>query len=181
MALKLSKSILTDKETFNSLTKNKSIFGDKNLTLKFNHNMKSINLSNYNFINFLLVEDKIYIKFLKKEINRIENNTFDILEEYNDKMIGMSPQLKTKIKDIYFQTYGKKINLPYLKRLTKKSNERFQLYYYKVSDNNYLIIIVDLYHLLIPAADKSHNEKKKNPKQTYEKYKLANYDIAKLL
>lgn len=125
-----------------------------------------------------------YIDFAKKEFNRIRNGNIDILEEYNDKYIGLNRKIQKRLSDVFYETYFYRINkLPYLKRITKKGNERFQLYYHQIDNNNIEILFIDLYHLLIPAADKYVGEKEKNPKKVYEyyKYKQADKDIKDLI
>ncbi len=170
---------------FNSITGNNNgnIFGNKNLNIVFKKGIRSINLSNHNFINYFYEFEKDYINFAKKEFKRLKNGSIDILEEYNDKPIGMNKKIKARLTDIHYETYFYNFKLPFLKRITKIGNERFQLYYYQIDSNNIEIIFIDLYHLLIPAADKGHKEKKANPKKTYEDYanKGADIDIKDLI
>lgn len=169
---------------YNSVTNNSSnIFGNKNLNINFKNGIHSIDLPKYDFINYFYEFEKDYINFAKKEFKRLKNGNVDILEEYNDKPIGMNKKLKTKFSEVHYETYFYNFKLPFLKRITKIGNERFQLYYYRIDDDNIEIIFIDLYHLLIPAADKGHKEKKANPKKTYEDYinKGADIDIKDLI
>ena len=171
--------------SFNSITGNNNgnIFGNKDLNITFKNGIRSIDLPDYNFINYFYEFEKDYINFAKKEFKRLKNGSVNILEEYNDKPIGMNKKLKTKLTDVHYETYFYNFKLPFLKRITKIGNERFQLYYYRIDDDNIEIIFIDLYHLLIPAADKEHKEKKANPKKTYEDYinKGADIDIKDLI
>lgn len=83
----------------------------------------------------------------------------------------MTPNVKNRLNDVFYETYYYNIGLPYLKRLSKKGKTKFQLYYkYDKSTDTAEIIFVDLYHLLIPAANKQIGETKASPEKTYQYY-----------
>lgn len=157
--MKLSQNTHIDKRTPSYNILNGNIFGNEDLTISFKNGIKSVNLENYKFTNFLKSTDKDYIRIIRKEFNRLKNNNINILEEYNDKPIGMTDKISEKLENVHYETYFYRIKLPFLKRITKIHNERLQLYYYLKDDNSIEIIFIDFYHLLIPAADHEHNEK----------------------
>ncbi len=86
----------------------------------------------------------------------------------------MSKEIINKIEVIFKETYGYIYPLPYLHRISKDKNSRFQLVY---TDKEHEIIIIDLYHLLIPAIDYEHKETQKNPELHYEKVMNYNYNL----
>ena len=77
--------------------------------------------------------------------------------------------------------YSQSLKLPRINsygnpnRISSNNNKAFQLLYV---DKTNEIILIDLYHLLIPAADHEHNETIKNPKLHYEVVKNNRFDIS---
>ena len=156
-----------------NLLNKKNIFGDKNLKLSFKSNIKSVDIPNIYFNNYFKGNDSYY-SFFKKEYSRIINGNFDI-ETYNIKGLSLTKNnLYNRISKVFLETYGYTYRLPYLHRISKKNNEIFQIIY---TDDNYEIIIVDLYHLLIPAIDHEHKEKNKNLKKHYDEVKNNKYNL----
>ena len=147
-----------------------NMFGSKSKVI-FKNGLRSVDISKHNFINFASNKEPNYIKFIQKEINKLKQGTIDILKEYKEKWVGMTPNVKIRLNDVFYETYYYNIGLPYLKRLSKKGKPKFQLYYkYDKSTDTAEIIFVDLYHLLIPAANKQIGETKASPEKTYQYY-----------
>ena len=150
----------------------KNIFGDSRIKFTFKNNIRSIDIPNIYFNNYFKGNDDYY-EFFKKECNKIINGNIDI-DSYNIKSINRTVKIEERINTIYRETYGYSYTLPYLHRITKVGNERFQLVY---TDKENEIIIIDLYHLLIPAVDHTHGEVVRNPKLHYEEVKNNKYDL----
>lgn len=148
-----------------------NIFGDSNLKLSFNKKMKSIDREDLYFNNYFKSNDS-YFKFVKQEYHRFENGNIDF-DTYSLKTVGNN--VKKRIEELYKETYGYVIlPLPFIHRISKNDNKAFQLFYFNKTNE---IVLIDLYHLIIPAADHEHNEQIKNPKKHYEEVKNNHYNL----
>ena len=143
-----------------------NIYGDKDIKLTFKKGIKSVDIPNIFFNNYFQGKNS-YCKFFKSECKRIINGNIDF-ESYNLKGLNRTKKIEERINKIFLETYGYSYELPYLHRISKKDNERFQILYTNKENE---IIIVDLYHLLIPAKDYEHKETIKNPQIHYEEVK----------
>ena len=170
MFLKLSNNLI-DKNK-------KNIFGDE-VDIHFNikNNNKSVDIPEILFNNYFKSRNDSYYDFFKKEVKRIYYGNVNT-DEYNFKGFNRTKKVENKIRTIMRKTYGYDYELPLLWRFSKRGNERFQ---FIVLEQTKEIIIFDLYHLLLPALDKYHNEKIKNPEKKYLRVKNNNYDLANAL
>ena len=108
----------------------------------------------------------------KKEVN------FD--SEYEIKDIKGKKEQK-KIDEILKQTLGMpSINISTIFRLKYIDNPALQFFFLDDYNGNYHIIIVDIYHLILPAPDKEHHENVANPKKKYNEHKDASYCISNI-
>ena len=149
-----------------------NIFGSSNISFTFQKGMKSIDREDLYFNNYFKSRNN-YFKFVKKEYYNFINGKINI-NDYTIK--GLGNNVKKRIEELYKETYGFiKLPLPYLHRISSNNNKAFQLLYV---DKTNEIILIDLYHLLIPAADHEHNETIKNPKLHYEEVKNNRFDIS---
>lgn len=156
----------------------KNMFGN-NTKIVFKNGLKSVDIPQHNFINFANKSEINYAEFVKNEILRLKNGNEDILTEYKEKWIGMSSDIRERLKCVFYETYYYKSDkLPYLKRLTKKRKPKFQLYYkYDSLHDIAEIVFIDLYHLLLPAANKQKHEVKAQPEKVYLYYSQQNDKI----
>ena len=152
--------------------------------INFDYAMKSVNLDMLNFTNFFTKKSAL-IKFFKKEYSCLKNGSVDI--DDNTKYVATivnykDPALELKIKLIIENTRKIKVDkLPkIIYKYKNRTNPEVQFYVTNNIQNEYEVLAIDLYHLLIPAPDKSRNEKKEHSREKYEKYKYADYDLAEL-
>jgi len=167
--------------SFNSIADNNNIFGKKDFSITFKRGLKSVDLPSKNFINFLQRSDTNYISFIRKEIKKLYYGNVDILSEYKDKFITKDRETLSQMEAIFMETYGYNIRLPFLKRLSKIRNSRFQLFYKVIDEDTIEIMFIDLYHLIIPAADVEHGEEEANPENTYNEFKDSDYNLTEIL
>jgi hypothetical protein len=160
----------------NSIYKRNNIYGDKDFKLIFKNGIKSVDIPNIFFNNYFQGKNSYY-KFFKSECNRIINGNIDF-ESYNLKGLNRTKRIEERINKIFLETYGYSYELPYLHRISKKDNERLQLLYTNKENE---IIIVDLYHLLIPAIDYEHKETTKNPQLHYEEVKVYKIGLEEII
>ena len=156
--------------------KRNNIYGDKDFKLTFKNGIKSVDIPNIFFNNYFQSKNSYY-KFLKNECNRIINGNIDF-ESYNLKGLNRTKRIEERINKIFLETYGYNYELPYLHRISKKDNERLQLLYTNKENE---IIIVDLYHLLIPAKDYEHKETQKNHELHYEEVKVYKIGLEEII
>lgn len=178
-----SLSILKKRSTNSVINKrkiisDKSLLNNKKIDLIFHKGIKSIDLEKYFFSNYFERRDNYY-QTLRKDIKGIINNNDSILDTYETKNIYLNKNLINKIKSIMQETYGYCIEPHLLWRLSKIGNHRLQL----IISEDYkekTIIIIDLHHLFLPASDKEHGEKVKDPVKNYNNIKNYKIDIAEL-
>lgn len=86
-----------------------------------------------------------------------------------------------KIDNILGNTIGSaSISASLLFRLKSINNPAVQFFFLDDLNGNYEVLFVDIYHLVLPAPDKGHKEKKANPKKTYDEHKLAKYCLSNI-
>lgn len=164
-----------------NIIKSKNIFDEKNPKVKFNQNICSIDLPQYFFINYIDDGRKPIVKKLKNEKRRFTNNLIDYEEEYEIKPVLQKKNEQKKIDAILQGTIGMStVDLNFLWRLKCYANPALQFFFLDKKDGTYEVLMIDVYHLLIPAADKDHGEKKANPKKTYQEHKDAKYNLSEI-
>lgn len=111
-----------------------NMFGSKSKVI-FKNGLRSVDISKHNFINFASNKEPNYIKFIQKEINKLKQGTIDILKEYKEKWVGMTPNVKNRLNDVFYETYYYNIGLPYY---LKKENLNFN---FIINMTNQLILL----------------------------------------
>lgn len=169
---------ILQKSSTNGLKKN--IFGEKSPNVFFNSNIKSTNLPNFYFTNYLDNKRVPMVNCLKKEKRRILNKTLNYDNEYEIKTINTNRE-QLKIDTILKSTIGIS-NIPVSRILRLKSvyNPDLQFFFLDDKKGNYEVIFIDIYHLVLPAPNKLYKEKKANPKKKYEEHKNAAYCLSNI-
>lgn len=161
--------------------KNKNIFGDKEPNIFFNEDIKSTNLPKYYFTNYIDNRKNPVVKFLKNERRKFITKTVSFDEEYEIKGIKNKSNEQKKIDEILFSTLSlPSINISLLARLKSKVNPSVQFFFYDDLQGNYEVLFVDIYHLVLPAPDKSHHEIFANPKKKYKEHENDSFDISNI-
>lgn len=173
------------KNIFKSRTNiiDKNIFGDKKEKIKMEGALKSVKVPKHFFTNFLANHGDPMFKFVKRQYYAMNDSNYDIYENFELKSVDFGGNLKEqKLKDIYIETYGEKLNdVSQIYRLKNIENKAFQLYINKIDSNNYEIILIDLYHLIIPAADTYLRKTKADLKGDFDKVKNHNFCLSNVL
>ena len=169
---------ILQKSSTNGLKKN--MFGEKNPNVFFNSNLKSTNLPKFHFTNYLDGKKAPMTSYLKKEKRRIINKRVNYDNEYEIKPIKTNNEQK-KIDSILKSTLNmNSIPTSNIMRLKSVINPALQLFFLDDNKGNYEVIFIDIYHLVLPAPDKSHKETKANPKKTYEEHKNSKYCLSNI-
>lgn len=161
------------------------VSGFKTTTKKVNFDfaMNSVNLPSFDFTNFLVKKSPL-VKFVRGEYIKLLDNKIDLDDStlYAPTLVSYSdPLLKLKLITIIEKTRNTKVDkLPMIYKFKNKENQNFQIYVANDITNNYEVLAIDLYHLLIPAPDKSRGETVEHSKEKYEKYKLADYNLSEI-
>jgi len=147
------------------------------IDFKIDSNIKSVDIESIFFTNFLK-KDKVKYSFVKKEISRIKRNQIQ-LENYQIKEENYSKKNTERIKKIYEETYSSN-NITPLIRMKNLNSKEFQIYCQE-KKGCYIIRLIDLHHLIVPAADKDHEEEKANPQKKYNEVKGGSIDLKDLI
>ena len=101
------------------------------------------------------------------------------MNDYEIKEENYSKKNRQRVNTIYEETY-KATNLTPLVRIKHIYNKEFQIF---CEDENgiYKIQLVDLHHLIIPAADKEHGEEKANIEKKYNDVRVEIIDLKDLI
>jgi len=162
-------------------SKQKNIFGEKEPNVFFNDEIKSIKLSKYYFTNFIDSKKSPLVSALKNERRKILKKEVDYDRDYEIKNIEYRKSEQKKIKDILDNTTGNSnINYAMLFRLKNIYNPAIQFFFLDDLNGNYEILLIDIYHLVLPAPDKSHHEWFANPKKTYKEHEKASFDLSNI-
>lgn len=164
-----------------SIADAKNIFGSTKLKISFNKNIKSTNLAKHTFVNYINSKNKTLIKKIRTDERKFIEGLFDFDKDFKIKYLLDENNMQKKFDDILLSTIGTTTNVLSCVRLKTLGNVSLQ---YIVSDNftgTYEIIAIDLYHLLVFAADKSRGEKKPKPKRAYNEHKNDDKCISKVL
>lgn len=155
--------------------KTKNMFGEKNPTVYFNPNISSTDIPKYFFTNYIDSKKSLIVKKIKQEKRRFTCNEINYEDEYEIKIVENRKNEQQKIDAILQNTIGiKTVDLNFLYRLKCYANKSLQFFFLEHPDGKYEVIIIDLYHLILPAADRDHYEKKANPKKTYKEHHKDN-------
>ena len=156
--------------TSNNLDKN--IFDDSKEKFNFDNAYKSVNIPKYYFTNYLDSKKSNFYKFIRRQSKLMLNANYSIFDNFELKDVNYGANLKKeKIEQIVFETRAIKRECNLIYRFKNNLNPAFQLYVDKVDNNNYDVLIIDLYHLVIPAADKYYGKKVADLKADYDKVK----------
>ena len=156
--------------------KNRGISGIET-SFEFNENLHSVDLEDIYFTNFIK-KDKFKYKFVKNEINDIKRQMIN-MNNYEIKEENYSKKNMQRIKVIYESTYND-FNTTPLVRMKHTYNKEFQIFC-KDENGTYKIQLVDLHHLIIPAADKEHGEERANIEKKYSDVKGGSIDLRNLI
>lgn len=147
--------------------------------IDFNGNLKSVNLEELKFTNFVNSSEKKIYKELKEicisllTSNTIFNNSFlaDEIKELKSKKIQ-------RLYDIISKVNGRKVK-PEEAILKFKNKNNPELQFYIKKDGKILkVFLIDLYHLGIDAKHKAFG--KYDLVGRYNAYKKCKYDIANI-
>lgn len=160
----------------------RKLFDDQKEIIDIDEALKSVNLPEHFFTNFFKGRKDPMFKFVKTQYAYIKSDKFKILENYELKDVVYKDNLsEEKIIDIVKCTFDKDVNLNTIYRFKNYENPAFQLYVNKESNNNYKVIIIDLYHLVIPAADRGKGRKKADIENDYNEKKLNDYCLSNII
>lgn len=155
------------------------IFDDSKESFEIDEALKSVNIPQHFFSNYFKSNKDVMYKFFKKQYQLIKSSNYNILEYFELKNVEFKDNLsEKKIIDIIKETFDKEIELNKIYRFKNNDNPAFQLYVNKENDNSYKIIIIDLYHLVIPAVDRFRGSKKAHIEKDYDRIKLYNYCLS---
>lgn len=171
-------SILQKSLINNNNLKTKNIFGEKNPNVFFSKDIKSVDLPKYYFTNFIDSSKDPLVSFLKSERRKILKKEMDFDKEYEIKDVINKTNEQKKIDAIIFNTLNL-LNIPVstIFRLKSVYNPNVQFFFLDDYQGNYEILFIDVYHLVLPAPDKSHHEIFANPKKRYKEHQNAKYDL----
>ena len=155
----------------------KKLFDDTKEELEIDNALKSIHLPVYCFSNFLKSEKDVMFKFVRSEYKKMNNINYNIFEHFELKNVDFNRKniSQEKVSKITEETFGSKMQINMIYRFKNLSNPAFQLYISKQNNDDFKVIIIDLYHLVIPAADKSKGRKTADLKADYDDVK--NYNV----
>lgn len=156
----------------------KNIFGEKEPNVFFNSKIKSTNLPQHYFTNYIDSRKNPLVNALKEHRRRILKKQVDYDSDYEIKNIIYRGNEKAKFSDILQTTLGyNNINYAILFRLKSRINPVIQFYFLDDCNGNYEVLFVDIYHLALPAPNKARHEKYAKPKKIYAEHRNAKFDI----
>ena len=156
--------------------KNRGISGIET-SFEFNGNLHSVDLEDIYFTNFIK-KDKFKYRFVRSEINVIKRHMIN-MNNYEIKEENYSKKNRQRLKMIYESTYSTS-SVETLIRIKHVHNKEFQIFC-KDENGTYKIQLVDLHHLIIPAADKEHGEERANIEKKYSDVKGGSIDLKYLI
>lgn len=157
----------------------KNIFGEKSPNVSFNSNIKSVNLPEFYFTNFLEKRAPM-VGCLKRERRKFLQKSINYDAEYEIKSIDTNKEQK-KIDKILKETINmSSIPVSRLLRLKSINNPDLQFFFKDDNEGNYEVLFIDIYHLVLPARNKFYKEKKANPKKKYDEHKHENYCLSNI-
>ena len=173
-------NILQNHSANNNILKTKNIFGTKQPKIEFHEKLSSTDLEQHFFTNFIDSRRDPMVKFLKNERRKMLTDKCNFDDEYEIKNIEYRKNEKEKIKDILEQTIGdSNIDYNLLIRLKSKENKGVQFFFLD-KEATCKVLIIDLYHLLLPAPNKEIGETKANPEKNYSKHKDAKFNLSNI-
>ena len=158
-----------------------NIFGSSQPTIKFNKNIKSIDIKKYLFINKISSTKSVLAKKIKNDQRRFANHDIDVDNEFEIKYILDQKGEQKKLDYILNNTIGKTVPVLSCVRLKTIGNEGLQYYISDDYKGGTEVVLIDLYHLFIPAADKARGERHPNPKRTYEDHINDSHDLSEII
>lgn len=160
--------------------KSKNIFGEKEPNVFFNSNIKSVNLPEFYFTNFIDCKKSPMVKFLKSQKYGFESKKIDIDNCYEIKNIKHKKEQK-KIDKILLETLNmNSIPTSLIFRLKSIQNNGVQFFFLDDLQGNYEVLFVDVYHMVLPAPNKERGERVAKPKENYEEHKNARYCLSEI-
>ena len=150
----------------------KNMFGSASINIDFASALKSVNNETYYFTNFF-PNKKIYFRFVKTNIKSILYGNIDLMDEesFEMKLVNLEKELfiKLRVQDILQQTHNKRFAIiPELYKFKELKNKELQYYIEKKDASNFEVKFIDIYHLVIPAADKAKGETEEHSQEKYE-------------
>lgn len=169
---------LSRKNILLNKSKNKNILGEETrFTIK--NNMKSVNIPELYFSNYFKSRNDYY-KSVEKILKRLVTDSSSI-KEFIHKDLNRNVEFDKRLEKIHLDTYNYSYGkIPFIYRLAHFGNSSFQIYL--IGNSEYSeIVFIDLYHLLLPAADCEHGEVVKNPIKHYNEVKSYKEDISSII
>ena len=138
----------------------KKLFDDTKEKIEIDKALISVHLPSYNFSNYFRSKKDIMFKFVKREYMMMNNDKYNILDHFELKNVDFGGNLsRDKMDQIIEKTFGSKIHIYSIYRFKNLLNPAFQLYVNKDNNNDFKVVVIDLYHLMIPAADRFRGKK----------------------
>lgn len=158
-----------------------NIFGSKQPVISFNKDIKSIDMRKYLFINKLNSVRSDLAKRIKQDQRRLATQQIDLDKEFEIKYILNQSNEQQKLDDILLNTIGKTVPVLSCVRLKTIGNEGLQYFVSDDYNGNHEVVLIDLYHLFMPSADRSIGEKRANPRKKYNEHKNDAYCLSKII
>ena len=166
----------------------KSLFDDnifKNrINIDFSEALESVDMPNILFNNFFESKKSPMVKYFKTQYRKMVNSeNYDLLKDYQIIPVRGNANYR-KISKIVKKTSGKSYEYNELFFRLKNINKETGLYnaglqfYYVAQENNFKVIAIDLYHMVIPAHNKDYPDAPKNPNDNYKKHKNGKYNLS---
>ncbi len=156
----------------------KNIF-DMSYNWDFKRCLKSVDMDSELFVNYFSNKKDNLYKFVKSEYTWLINNQDNVFERFELKPL-FDTKFYDRLRNIAYETshirYG---YINSVARLKHNENGAFQLYY-MVQNNTIIFLVIDIYHLLIPAPDYTYGKPVKNPSEDYYSNKGKRFGLEEL-
>lgn len=153
----------------------------------FGKSLKSINLPDLFFTNYVKSENNECYKMLEGYVIQVMDGNFDFFEDDFEPLdeIKYTEPAATRLLKILHKGYKLKYDkkdLIHIHKVKSKYNKKFQLFI-KESRNNLTVILIDFFHLGIIASYQLPNGKTKKMKkeEMYNKEKYNKYDLINIV
>ena len=184
--LRFNSSSSTFEELFNKSLFEKNVLKER-IGVDFSDSLKSVDMPKNLFNNFFQSKKAPLVGYFKRQYYQMINDEdYNLLEDYEIKDVYGTEYFK-KIYQIVRETSGMNlshdIRIRRLKKIRRK-NEPYNpgvQFYYILNKKDYKIIVIDLYHMIIPAHNSDYPDFPKNPVLNYKNHKSGNYDLSNFI
>lgn len=173
--------------SFDTLAK-KSFFEknilDKRTRIDFSDALISVDIPEILFNNFFEAKKSPMTLYFKKQYKKIiYDKEYNIFEDYNVIPVK-GAKLYKKLSIIIKKTSGMHYSYDKLFFRLKNINLETNFYnaglqfYFVVEEDKYKIVVIDLFHMVIPAHNCDYPGLPKNPTANYEQHKNGRYNLS---